>query len=64
MMFALVLLFAIAAVGQVFLGDVYKIVDIENGVVMPDATLPTVMTKGLRGFGAALTSCSTTSKKK
>ncbi|OAK95324.1 hypothetical protein IQ06DRAFT_309680 [Phaeosphaeriaceae sp. SRC1lsM3a] len=55
MMFALVLLLSIAAIGQVFLVDVYKIVDIENGKVMPDATLPDTMRNGLRGFGAALT---------
>jgi hypothetical protein len=55
MMFALVLLLSIAVIGQVFLVDVYKIVDLENGKVMPDATFPDTMRNGLRGFGAALT---------
>ncbi|KAF1961947.1 hypothetical protein CC80DRAFT_463505 [Byssothecium circinans] len=55
MMFALVLLLSIAALGQVFLVDVYKIVEFENGSILPEATFPDTMRHGLRGFGAALT---------
>jgi hypothetical protein len=55
MMFALALLIAMSAVSQVYLTDVYKIVDFENGKLVPDATFPSIMTRGLRGFGLSLT---------
>ena len=55
MMFALALLLSVVALAQAFLGDVYKIVEFENGHIIPDASFPDVMRHGLRGFGAALT---------
>jgi hypothetical protein len=55
MMFALALLLSVVALAQAFLGDVYKIVEFENGHLIPDASFPNVMRHDLRGFGAALT---------
>lgn len=55
MIFALMLLISIAALGQVFLTDIYKMVDVENGKIVPDATFPSTMENAARGSGAALT---------
>jgi hypothetical protein len=38
-----------AAVGQAFLINVYKIVDLDNEKIMPDASFPYTMRDGLRG---------------
>jgi hypothetical protein len=54
MMFALSLLISIAALAQVFLVDIYKLVDFENGKLLPDASFPTTVTNGLRGFGVSI----------
>jgi hypothetical protein len=40
---------SVAAVGQAFLINVYKIVDLDNGKIMPDASFPYTMRDGLRG---------------
>ena len=55
MMFALTLLLTVVALGQAFLGDVYTVVDFENGDKIPDASFPDTLLKALRGFGASLT---------
>ncbi|KAF2684606.1 hypothetical protein K458DRAFT_477792 [Lentithecium fluviatile CBS 122367] len=55
MIFALALLLSVAALGQVFLDDVYEVVRFENGEKLPDASFPRVMENGLHGFGTAMT---------
>jgi hypothetical protein len=55
MMFALALLLSVVVLAQIFLADVYKIIEFGNGHVIPDATFPDTMIHGRRGFGAALT---------
>lgn len=55
MIFALMLLIAIATLGQIFLGDVYKLVDVENGNIIPDVTFVQTTLNALRGSGASLT---------
>jgi hypothetical protein len=42
-------LISIAAVGQAFLINVYKIVDLDNGKIMPDASFPYTIRDGLCG---------------
>lgn len=54
MIVALMLLLSIGILAQVFLVDVYTVVDIENGKIMPDATFPQTLLRGLRGSGATL----------
>ncbi|KAF2789460.1 hypothetical protein K505DRAFT_223553, partial [Melanomma pulvis-pyrius CBS 109.77] len=49
------LLLSVVVLGQAFLDDVYKIVEFENGHIIPDASFPDTMRRGLRGFGVALT---------
>jgi hypothetical protein len=55
MMFALALLLSVVVLAQIFLADVYKVIEVVNGHVIPDATFPDTMRHGQLGFGAALT---------
>ncbi len=54
MIFALSMLLAIAALGQVYLKDVYMLMAVSNGQVMLDADFPAEAQRGLRAFGTTM----------
>lgn len=54
MLLALVMQFALASLGQVYLGDIYLMTRVQNGVVLPGADFLDRMTRALRGDGIML----------
>lgn len=54
MLFALILMGSLAALGQAVLTDIYTIIAFQNGSLVPDAAFLDTMLRGVRGFGSAL----------
>lgn len=57
MMLALALLLSVVVLGQVFLCDIYALVQIENDDKLKDSRFPKIVQSSLRGYGAALVVC-------
>ncbi|KAF1849696.1 uncharacterized protein K460DRAFT_390372 [Cucurbitaria berberidis CBS 394.84] len=53
MIFALAMLLSSAILGQVYLKDIYMLMAVSKGAIMPDANFPHEARRGLVGFGIA-----------
>jgi hypothetical protein len=54
MIFALVLLLCSVSLGQVYLKDIYMLMGVARGDIIPDANFPHEAQRGLRAFGIAM----------
>jgi len=48
---AITILLSIVINGQIVLKDVYTVMDVANGVILPDQHFPSTLQRGVRGFG-------------
>ena len=54
MLLALGMLLPIVALGQVYLKDIYMLMAVSKGEIMPDPNFPKEAQRGLRAFGVAM----------
>ena len=54
MLLALGMLLPVAALGQVYLKDIYMLMAVSKGEMMPDPNFPNDAQRGLRAFGVAM----------